>query len=261
MHLANREDHLGLKAKAIFVDLGGVFMHPKSDLTLGPDGSGIPLRRAMTSSIWMEYETAKISQEECFSRLADKYSFPVENLTAMIQGFRKTIPYEKEIVSIFRKIKGSSPIKIYLVSNISDPDYQALRELWGDEFWTLFDGVFTSAMVGERKPSLKFYRHILRATEMRPQDVIYVDDAAENNLAAASIGIRPTFTLLDLGRSLANMLYDPIERGHQYLKRHAKNHITATQNGETIDEVYAQLLILDDTGDPWVPTWYQRNEA
>ncbi|KAL2808540.1 hypothetical protein BJX63DRAFT_424497 [Aspergillus granulosus] len=118
----------------------------------------------MSTSTWMDYETGKLSDEECFTQLADARGFAAEDLIHVIHQFRQMVDYE------------ARPLRIVLVSNISTSDYQALRERWDDELWSIFDDVFTSSMIGIRKPSPRFYRHVLRATRSVPRNTFTIDD-------------------------------------------------------------------------------------
>lgn len=68
-------------------------------------------------------------------------------------------------------------------------------------------------MIGVRKPSLRFYQHVLRATRATPRKTLFIDDQPDNVLAAMSLGIRGIVGTIDLSRRLKNFVGDPIERG------------------------------------------------
>lgn len=233
----------------IFVDLGGIFVHPSVDHHLTTGESTVSLRRMMTSSIWMAYETGKISDHECMAQLAARYGCQADELTELIQKLRVTTDYDHDMASVFREIKEASSVKIVLVSNISEADYLALRQAWGNEFWSIFDHIFTSAMLGVRKPSLRFYRHVLRATRAIPRETFFIDDTPENVLAAMSMGIRGTFCTEGLYQRLTNAIGDPVERGLAFLKQNAGQFHSTTEDGTAIEENFASLLILDVMSD------------
>ncbi|KAL2826538.1 HAD-like protein [Aspergillus pseudoustus] len=237
----------GLKPKitTLLVDLGGVFFHPEVETKLATAESTVSLRRLMTTSIWMNYEVGKLNEDECFAQLAKLYRFATEDLANLIQKFRGSVNYDRDLAAAFRAIRRTSQVRIFLVSNISSNDYQALRERWDDEFWSLFDDVFTSSMLGVRKPSPRFYTHVLRATRSNPQTIFTIDDNPENVLMAISVGMRGTSCIADLPRTLANITSDPVERGIAFLKRNAGRFPSVTQDGAEIEENYAPLLILE----------------
>ncbi|KAL2827592.1 HAD-like domain-containing protein [Aspergillus cavernicola] len=136
--------------------------------------------------------------EECFAQAAGLYGFQVEDLAAVVANLRETLTYDHEMLSVFKAIKQNPGVEIALISNISEMEYHALRHRWHDSFWSTFDHVFPSWMLGVRKPSLRFYRHVLRATRSAPRKTFIVDDRPENVLAALSLGVRGTVSTLEL---------------------------------------------------------------
>ncbi|KAJ5721610.1 HAD-like protein [Penicillium malachiteum] len=233
----------------ILVDLGGIFMHPPVGYTLKSGESSVKLGRILSSSIWMDYEIGRITEQECFAQVAILFDCELEELKALVSNLRETLTYDKEVLSIFTEVKRAPGVTIVLVSNIAEPDYQALRRRWEDSFWDTFDEIFTSAMLGMRKPSLGFYEHVLRVIRAAPRQTLFIDDQAENVLAAMSLGMRGIIGTVDLSRKLKNFTGDPIERGLAFLRRNAGAHYSIPVGGEPIDENYAQLLILEATND------------
>lgn len=102
-------------------------------------------------------------------------------------------------------------------------------------------------MLGIRKPSLRFYRHVMRATHSFPQDTFVVDNRPENVLAAMSLGMRGTSSTTNVSRALTSLTGNPVKRGLESLQRNAGPFHCATQDGTIIDENYTALLILDAT--------------
>lgn len=243
--------------KTIFVDLGGVFLHPESSHQFTTStGSTVTLRRLMSTATWADYETDKLTDEQCFQQLADTYDFPVTDLSTYIDKFRKTTTYEAKTASIFQSIKQTSQARIFLASNISNPDYNALRDRWDDGFWSIFDGVYTSAQIGARKPSPCFFRHVLHASRSDPQTTFFVDDRPENILSAVSVGMRGTAELGGLARTLANVLGDPVERGLEFLRRQGGRFETVSPEGDVLEENYGPLLVLEALKDRYIPRGY-----
>ncbi|KAL4899811.1 hypothetical protein BDW74DRAFT_171219 [Aspergillus multicolor] len=229
----------------ILVDLGGVLFHPPVHRTLATTGSSVKLGRIMSTSTWMDYEVGKLDDEECFNKLAEQFGFKASDLTAIIHELRETTTYDKEMLATFKTLKETPGVQIALVSNISAKDYQALCNIFDDEFWSTFDYIFTSSMLGVRKPSPRFYRHVLRALRTTPQSTFLIDDRQENVLSARSIGMRGTAELADLPRRLTNLIGDPVERGMAFIRRQTGKFPSVTQEGVVIDENYALLLISE----------------
>ncbi|KAJ5164534.1 HAD-superfamily hydrolase subfamily IA variant 3 [Penicillium coprophilum] len=238
----------------LVLDLGGVLFHPQfGQVKLATHASPISVKRLVSTSTWMAYECGKLSEKECYQQLADQYGFQADDLAIAITKGRAVADYDRNLVASLRDFKNAMAGKVVfiLASNISSPDYIALQELWGKDFWSLFDHCFPSSTVGTRKPSMRFYRHILGASGAVPEDTIFVDDRPENVLAASAMGVKGiVFTDgEDLLRSLMNMTGDPVERGQTFLQAKAGQHCSITDRGEQVKENYSQLLMLDITGD------------
>ncbi|CAG8251042.1 unnamed protein product [Penicillium salamii] len=231
----------------ILVDLGGIFVHPPLNYELKSGKSRIKLGRVLSSSPWMDREIGKIDENECFTRAAELYGFQAEDLKEVVEYLRETLTYDEKMLSLFKEIKQIPGVNIHLVSNISESEYKALRRRWDDSFWSTFDGIYTSWMLGVRKPSLSFYQNVLRATRAAQQETLFIDDQPENVLAAMSLGMRGIVGIDDLARILKNVTGDPIERGLAFLEKYARKHYSTTVGGDDIDENYAQLLILETT--------------
>ncbi|KAJ5513150.1 HAD-superfamily hydrolase subfamily IA variant 3 [Penicillium fimorum] len=238
----------------LVLDLGGVLFHPKlGQLQLKTQTSSVSVKRLVSTTTWMDYECGKLSEKECYQQLADEYGFQANDLAIVISKGRAVAEYDRNLVASlldFKKVMAGKVVFI-LASNISSPDYMALQQLWGKYFWSLFDHCFPSATVGTRKPSMRFYRHMLRASGAVPQNTIFVDDRAENVLAASALGIKGILFTdgENLIQSLMNMTGDPVERGQAFLQASAGQHPSTTDQGEVVEENYSLLLILDTTGD------------
>ncbi|KAL3485495.1 HAD-like protein [Aspergillus germanicus] len=236
------------RTTTILVDHGGVLFHSPVNHTLATTtGSPVTLGRIMSTSTWMDYEIGKLDDDECFNALADRFGFKAGDLTSMIHTLRETTTYDTEMLSTFKALKQTlgAFVEIALVSNISYKDYEALRKIFDAEFWSTFDHIFTSSMLGVRKPSPRFYLHVLRALRAAPQSTFLVDDRQENVLSARSLGMRGTADLTGLERRLANLVGDPVERGMAFLRRQEGEFPSVTQEGVVIEENYAPLLILE----------------
>ncbi|KAF3384733.1 hypothetical protein F1880_001717 [Penicillium rolfsii] len=236
-----------LQRTTILVDLGGVLFHPPVHHTLATTGSPVTLGRIMSTTTWMDYEVGKLNDSECFNALAEQFSFKASDLTSMIHTLRETTTYDPEMLSTLQTLKQTpgAPVEIALVSNISMMDYDALRKIFPAEFWSTFDHIFTSSMLGVRKPSPRFYRHVLRALRVAPQSTFLIDDRLENVLSARSLGMRGTADLTGLERRLINLVGDPVERGMAFLRKQEGEFPSATHEGDIIEENYAPLLILE----------------
>jgi len=135
------------------------------------------------------------------------------------------------------------------MSNISQPDFDVLRTKPAD--WSIFDYIFTSAEAGMRKPNLCFYKHVLEKTGTDPKTAAFVDDRAENVLAARSLGFHGVVfdKPENVRKAIRYLVSDPVQRGWQFLRSRAGCLSSVTDTGIEIWDNFAQLLIIEATKD------------
>ncbi|THU85197.1 HAD-like protein [Dendrothele bispora CBS 962.96] len=231
----------------LFFDLGDVLFtwSPSTQLPSVPPKT---LRKILESATWFEYEKGNLSEDACYAAVATEFCVSPDHVREAFQAARDTLTSRPFMVDLIRQLKPGR--KVYAMSNISAPDWLVLSKKDAD--WSIFDGVFTSASVGERKPNIGIYRHVLETTGADPAKSIFVDDKLENVLVARSFGIHGIVydSFENVQRSLLNLCFDPIARAQSFLSNHKLNHLSYTNTGVTIQENFAQLLILEATGDP-----------
>lgn len=206
------------------------------------------LRRILASPTWEDYERGRLSEQDCYDRIAVEFSVDATEVRRAFDNARDSLKSDDEMIGLIRELKAhNSHLKVYAMSNISLPDYEVLRSKPAD--WWLFDEVFTSGGAGERKPNLGFYRHVLEQTHVNPYATIFVDDKPENVLSARSLGLHGVVfdDKAKVKRALRNLLGDPITRGRNYLSNNAGRMSSVTDGGVELQENFAQLLILEMT--------------
>jgi len=94
---------------------------------------------------------------------------------------------EDSALRILRQLSASEQYVLATVNNES----RAMNDFRLAKFalLELFDGFFTSCHVGLRKPDQKIYRVALDVLQRDPDEVVFIDDRAENAAAAASLGV------------------------------------------------------------------------
>ncbi|KAJ7287489.1 HAD-like domain-containing protein [Mycena rebaudengoi] len=189
----------------------------------------------------------------CYERVGAEFSLAPEEIRQAFIEARASLKSNDDLINLIRDLKEQSngTLRVFAMSNISLPDYQVLRTKEAD--WGLFDAVFTSGEVGERKPHLGFYKQVLNQTGLDPHRVIFVDDKLENVLTARSLGLHgivfPRGGADQVKRALRNLLGDPVLRAQAWLARNRGLLQSVTDTGIILRENFAQLLILELTED------------
>ena len=207
-----------------------------------------------SSNSWLQYEKGDLSEHECYTRVAAEYNLDKAELELTVKEARAALTADPKLFALLQRIKASFNLQIIIMTNISSSDDANLRTRPAD--WGIFDHVFMSHTVGDRKPNLNFYKHVLKALDIDPTKVISVDDQFDNVFAARSLGMQGVLfeTSDTLEHILLNLLGNPVERGQDFLRcnagvLHCISQETEQCPSQVIDENWTQLLILEATGD------------
>ena len=232
----------------------------------------------------VKYQCGRINQEQYIARVAFEFEHTKEEIQAAISAVRSSMRINTAALSALRAIKAErgDRLRVYAVTNLSREDFALVKALGID--WSVFDGVFVSCDLGMQKPELRFYQHVLDAVDLQAEQVVLLDDDTDNILAALSLGFQDVLylndplslrlsSLVDLdvsgsGKVQNHMVDSPLERdadpfleisgvvaadaiesGERFLQRNAKNFPSYTHTGVPVKENFAQLLILEITGD------------
>jgi len=99
------------------------------------------------------------------------------------------------LMSLFAKMR-PDPVMFDLVQDLKNAGVRValLSNSWGntyprDRIDAVFDPVVISAEVGMRKPNADIFAHVLDLLDVRPERVVFVDDAEPNTDGAARLGM------------------------------------------------------------------------
>ena len=237
------------KIDNIIFDLGDVLFTWSANT--GTSISPKTLHSILRSVTWFEYEKGNIGEEETYRLAAAEFSLDSSELGAAFSVARESLRSDPSMVTFLHELKGNNDIHLFAMSNISAPDWEILRHKASPEDWALFERVFTSAAARERKPNLGYFHQVLESTGIDPRRTAFVDDKLENVVSAQSLGFQGiVFTSSDeVARELRALVRNPVADGEQYLRDHAKEMKSVTNTGVVLEENFAQLLILEVTGD------------
>lgn len=232
---------------SIVLDLGGVLFSTANV----PVGLSLrQLKNAVDSPIWHEFETGKISQQDCYDRLTKIFSLDLQTWAEAISKLTISQQPNEELIRAIRQLKSMYPsLRILCLSNIPEPALRLLRETIAG--WDIIDEMHTSATYGFRKPDLAAFRTFLKVTHNTPESCILVDDRIENVVSARSLGLRAILfqNTVSTITEIHNLLGNSVARGVAYLKQHAGKLFSVTNDGEEHKDNFSQLLILQNTGD------------
>jgi putative hydrolase of the HAD superfamily len=176
----------------ILWDVGGVLLtngwdHQQREAVLerfGLDRADFARRHSEVDAAW---ERDEISADEYLRRTvfySPRGFTPAEFLDAVRDQSRIL---DDSAVEILRRLSASEQYVLATVNNES----RLLNEYRLGKFGLLddFDAFFSSCYLGLRKPDRKIYQVALDVLQRDPEEVVFIDDRAENTAAAASLGI------------------------------------------------------------------------
>lgn len=197
---------------------------------------------------------------------------------------RRSMKINDALVEELTAIKHGSQNRVHFfaVANLSHDDYVQACTLGLD--WTLFDQILLSSDLGMQKPELRFYRRVLSMIGVPAEDAVLVDNDPDNVLAALSLGLQHVSSLrnplsfcfekfTDFGachqdarrqqrarkdsafsdenvtKRCLQSVTEVVLKGTRFLQDNAKTFFSYTSTGVKIDDNFAQLMILELTGD------------
>ena len=189
--------------RAVFWDFGGVITSsPFDSFNIYEEEHKIPkdFIRTINSTnphvnAWAKLERDEIDQEEFDSLFAAEskkmgYAIPGKEVLALLKG--KIRP---EMVNALRTIKDKL-IQGCLTNNIQPMKDQQLEKnnsaISGahQEIMKLFDFVFESSKENVRKPDPNFYKLACQRGNVKPNEVIFLDDLGINLKPAKALGMK-----------------------------------------------------------------------
>jgi putative hydrolase of the HAD superfamily len=133
------------------------------------------------------YEEGKLSLDEYLNRVVfyEQRPFTPEDFRNFM--FQQTKPFP-EMVELIRKVKKEHGLKVVAVSN----EGRELTEYRVDKFrlGDIMDSFVVSSFVHFRKPDADIYRIALDIAQVRPSDVLYIEDRSMFVEVAGALGIK-----------------------------------------------------------------------
>ncbi|KAJ6030973.1 hypothetical protein N7540_001705 [Penicillium herquei] len=234
------------KAPCLFFDLEDLFFQRRRDIVTHD-----LLKAFLVSEVWIDYNRGVISRDQCYSKLATRFSVPLSTVDQALTFTPDSLQLDHKMVDFLQTLKSTLPtVRVYAMINSPKPDWEILK-LIGDHWLSLFDGTFVSFDIGMCKPELNFYHFVLQSTKTEVASAIFIDSEVDNVVSARSIGARAIHytELSHVQHQLNARLGDPSTRGRDFLRLNAQSLDSISNTGVPLKDNYAQLLILEALGD------------
>lgn len=179
-----------MKIRTLFVDLGGVVVQCSNDLTcerLARHAGKTPeeVNEAVFSNLARQFDEGLVSSREF-------YNLALLELGVVIlerefwDCWRNVLDADVVVVGMLREARANG-MEIICASNVDPVRFEAVKVTGALE---PFHGLGLSFQMRTRKPFKTFFRRLMRLTESRPAECLFVDDRMENTNAAIDFGIQ-----------------------------------------------------------------------
>lgn len=173
-------------------DLGGVLVDwdPRylyRKLFAGDDAAMERFLGEVCTSEWNLQQDAGRSFADASALLKREHPQEAELIDAYHQRWPEMIAGPIEgTVEILRELQAQST-PLYALTNWSHETFPVALELF--DFMAWFSGVVVSGQEGLIKPDPEIFRLLMRRYELRPEDLVYIDDNARNAQTASELGM------------------------------------------------------------------------
>jgi epoxide hydrolase-like predicted phosphatase len=174
------------KPKVIVFDIGGVLLDWKTAVPKISNLLNISEEK-MFEELWshnVDMDLGKFHQDDFWKYLSEKYNPSVEAAFLKKTWIEEQPPIENGW-RILEEAKKAGFMIVCLTNNWKDT---LERQMEIHENFSLFDRIFNSAYLGERKPNKKVYEIIEDKIGYKGPDIFFIDDVKENCEGAEKLG-------------------------------------------------------------------------
>lgn len=128
----------------------------------------------------------KVTMEEMLEKIGVALNIePARLKEEWRKAFYETLTVDEDVRAIIERLKDGNTV--HALTNVIELDTESCR-IRGD--YACFERLFTSWELGCAKPAMEIFHQVLRELRADPAECVFIDDNAENCLAAASVGMR-----------------------------------------------------------------------
>lgn len=200
--------------KALVFDCGGVvlrdadsFHYDRWEARLNLQ-AGELRQRLWHGPYWAEAEIGRLTEEEFWQEAARDLGLDSGEARQMARDLWASWQVDPNVLALVDKARRR--FQVAMLSNATDALEDALAHTY--RIADRFDPIIVSARYGIAKPAPEIYHLLLEKLDAKPQEVVFIDDRAENIAAAAALGMHVIWFLnpSELERQLASYLSEAI---------------------------------------------------
>ncbi len=188
-----------MKFKAVIFDFGNVIINIDIPRTFQAFATLTGKRQAVIEKLVSEnqlfrrYETGQFTDIEFREIVRQTVGFPLSDTEVDRAWNSLLLDIPQRRIDLLKEIRRKYPI--YLLSNTNNIHIEAsnsyLKKAFGyrhlDE---LFDQLFLSYEIGMWKPDTEIYQYVLDEINLKPHEVLFLDDNPHNIQSASALGMQ-----------------------------------------------------------------------
>ena len=137
---------------------------------------------------WNEHQDAGRSLQEATEELVAKFPEYENEVRAYYDRWEEMLGGPvNETVEVLHLLKTAGKYKLYALTNWSAETFPVALERY--DFLKWFDGIVMSGEEKTRKPFPEIYHTLLKRFNVKPSEVIFIDDSLRNIKGAEEVGI------------------------------------------------------------------------
>jgi FMN phosphatase YigB (HAD superfamily) len=188
--------------KNIIFDLGAVILNIDYQLTikafqeLGAGDFDKVYNQFVQTGLFDDLETGRIEPKVFRDRIREQFQsdWGDQQIDDAWNSLLLDLPQER--IDLLHRL--SKDYRLFLLSNTNAIHYEQycanlMREHGIPNLDPLFEQVFLSHEIHQRKPDRAAYQYVLDAANLIPSETIFIDDIEKNAKAAEAVGIKGVF--------------------------------------------------------------------
>ncbi len=135
-----------------------------------------------------DFETGKQTIDEFYNYIRNTYFLEATNVQIQEAWNEMLLGYIPESVDLVKKL--NKYFKTALFTNTNELHFQEFAPICKNLLET-FNFCYYSHKIGLKKPNLDSFEYVLRNSNFKAEETIFIDDSIENVEAASKLGIIP----------------------------------------------------------------------
>jgi len=180
--------------KTLLFDFGDVFINLDKSATLKHLAQfGITKLSPEQIEKNKAYEVGKLSSQDFIFYYHTNFkdnNASAEAITTAWNSILLDFPLQR--LEFLKELKKKGEFQLILLSNTNELHISWIKEHvnFYEEFKSCFDAFYLSHEINLRKPNANIYEFVLDQHQLKPEEVLFIDDTKENTDAAKSLGFQ-----------------------------------------------------------------------